>query len=96
LETEEELNAVLSGYFSKVFTVLVSSKTKEVFSYVYTHTRVLDNLVRHSYQKSVSEVLIRLLNTQENLFSDSHEISYQDVNSIRSSYIYKIIEKLSP
>lgn len=63
LETEEELNPVLCGYFSKVFTVLVGAKTKQVFSYVYTHTRVLDNLIRHSYQKSIAEVLIRLLNT---------------------------------
>lgn len=78
LETDEHLNAVLSGYFSKVFSVLVSSRTKEVFNYVYTHTRDLDNLVKHSYQKSVSEVLIRLLNTQENLFNDqsSAEIAY--------------------
>ena len=28
LETDEELNAVLCGYFSKVFTLLVGSKTK--------------------------------------------------------------------
>lgn len=63
LDAEEELNPVLCGYFSKVFTVLVGAKTKQVFSYVYTHTRVLDNLIRHSYQKSIAEVLIRLLNT---------------------------------
>ena len=49
LDTEEELNPVLCGYFSKVFTVLVSSKTKHVFSYVYSHPHVLDMLVRHSY-----------------------------------------------
>ena len=96
LDTEEELNPVLCGYFSKLFTVLVGAKTKQVFSYIYTHPRVLDHLVRHSYQKSIAEVLIRLLNTQENLFFDDCGVSYTEVNSIRSCYVFKIIEKFSP
>ena len=47
IDTDEELNPVLCGYFCKVFSVLVSNKPKEVFSYIYSHTEVLDNLVRH-------------------------------------------------
>lgn len=90
----EELNPVLSGYFSKVFAQLVSTKAKEVYSYVYTHTRVLDNLVKHSYQKSISEVLIRLLNTSESVFFDQEGLSAEDINSIRASYIFKITQKL--
>ena len=63
IDSEEELNPVLCGYFAKLFQVLVSSHAKEIFSYVYSHTIVLDNLVKHSYQKSISDVLIRLMNT---------------------------------
>lgn len=37
LDGEEELNPVLAGYFSKVFSQLLSTKAKEVFSYVYSH-----------------------------------------------------------
>jgi hypothetical protein len=96
LDTEEELNPVLCGYFSKVFTVLVGSKTKHVFSYIYSNPKYLDLLVRHSYQKSIAEVLIRLLNTQENLFFEDCGVGYAEVNSIRQSYVYKIIQKLSP
>ena len=47
LESEQELNPVLSGYFCKLFQVLVGSKPKEVFGYVYSHPQVLDNMVRH-------------------------------------------------
>lgn len=31
LDTDEELNPVLCGYFCKVFSVLVSNKPKEVY-----------------------------------------------------------------
>lgn len=47
VDTDEELNPVLCGYFCKVFSVLVSNKPKEVYSYIYNNTSVLDNLVRH-------------------------------------------------
>jgi hypothetical protein len=68
---------VLSGYFGKIFFVLVSNKPKEVFSYIYTHPIVIDNMIKHSYQKSISEILIRLLNTSENVFTgDECMISY--------------------
>jgi hypothetical protein len=99
IDTEEELNPVLCGYFAKLFQVLVSSHAKEVFGYVYSHTVVLDNLVRHSYQKSISDVLIRLMNTQENLFqgeNDIMQLSYHDINTLRCSYVLKIIQKLAP
>lgn len=99
IDTEEELNPVLCGYFAKLFQVLVSSHAKEVFGYVYSHTVVLDNLVRHSYQKSISDVLIRLMNTQENLFQGENDIlqlSYHDINTLRCSYVLKIIQKLAP
>jgi hypothetical protein len=37
LETDEELNSVLAGYFSKLFLTLIQSKQKDVLSYVYSH-----------------------------------------------------------
>jgi hypothetical protein len=92
LNTDSDLNEVLCGYFSKVFTVLVSAKTKEVFTYIYTHPLIFDHLLTHSHQKSISEILIRLLNTQENLFNEN-SIAYSEVNSIRTSYVHKLIQK---
>jgi hypothetical protein len=37
IDTDEELNPVLSGYFCKLFQVLVGNKPKEVFTYIYNH-----------------------------------------------------------
>ena len=93
IDTTDEINPVLSGYFCKLFQVLVGNKPREVFTYIYHHPEVLDNLVRHIYQKSISEVLIRVLNVSDNLFEDGYEAN---VEVIRQSYIYKIVEKLDP
>mmetsp|Transcript_34172 Transcript_34172/g.25241 ORF Transcript_34172/g.25241 Transcript_34172/m.25241 type:complete len:109 (+) Transcript_34172:878-1204(+) len=37
LDTQEELNPVLCGYFSKLLHVLVGNKPKEVFEYIANH-----------------------------------------------------------
>ena len=49
IDTDEELNPVLAGYFCKLFSVLIGNKPKEVFSYIYRNTNVIDNLVKHVY-----------------------------------------------
>lgn len=93
IDTTEEINPVLSGYFCKLFQVLVGNKPREVFTYIYQHPQVIDNLVRHMYQKSITEVLIRVLNVSDNLFEDGYEAN---VDTIRQGFIYKIVEKLDP
>jgi hypothetical protein len=69
---------------------LVGNKTKEVFTYIYNHPEVIDNLVKHVYQKSISEVLVRVLNASDNVLEDGYEINIDD---IRQSFIYKIVER---
>jgi len=92
IDTESELNEVLCGYFCKLFSVLVSNKPKDVFSYIYNHPEVLDHFVKHIYNKSISDVLVRLLNVSDNVFEDGF---YGNVDSIRQSFVYKIVERLS-
>lgn len=94
MDSDEQLNPVLTGYFCKLFQVLVGNKPKEVFGYIYSHLHVLDNFVKHLNDKSISEILIRLLNVSENVLDDGGLSS--EFDGIRQSYIYKIVEKLSP
>jgi serine/threonine-protein phosphatase 6 regulatory subunit 3 len=61
LDQDSELNSVLSGYFSKLLLILIQSKQKEVYNYVYIHHQVFENLVKHLYSKSISEILQKLL-----------------------------------
>ncbi|CDW85807.1 UNKNOWN [Stylonychia lemnae] len=93
LDTDEQLNPVLAGYFCKLFQVLVGNKPKDVFNYVYTHPEVLYNMVKHINSKSISEVLIRLLNVTENVLDDAYSGQF---DNIRQSFIFKVVEKLHP
>lgn len=93
LDTDEELNPVLCGYFCKLFIPLISNKTREVFTYIFNNPRVFDLFVKHIYSKSISEVLIRLLNASDSAFEDGFE-GNQD--SIRQSFIFKVVQRLGP
>ena len=88
LDTDEELNPVLCGYFCKLFQVLTGNKTKEVYTYIYNNPQSLDLFVKHIYNKSVSEVLIRLLNVSDNVFEEGNG---EGVDSIRQSFTFKIV-----
>lgn len=93
IDTDEEINPVLSGYFCKLFQVLVGNKPREVLNYIYNHPEVLENLVKHIYQKSISEVLIRVLNVSENILDDDNEVPLEE---IRQSFIFKVVGRLAP
>jgi hypothetical protein len=60
---EKPLNPVLSGYFSKLVTLLINRKQKNLIPYVFTDkSDIIDCLVYHVYQKSISELLNKFLN----------------------------------
>lgn len=62
LEQEGPLNPVLSGYFSKLVSLLISRKQKQLIPYVFdSQSVVIENLVKHVGSKSISEVLNKLM-----------------------------------
>ena len=70
IRTEEApLNPVLAGYFCKLLTLLINRKQKQVIPYIFgPDSDVLDCLLRHLYQKSISEVLNKLMNIVDTNF----------------------------
>lgn len=57
------LNPVLAGYFAKLVTILINRKQKLLIPYVFSpESDVLDCLLYHVYQKSISEILNKFLN----------------------------------
>ena len=56
------MNAVLSGYFVKLVTLLLNRKQKNLIPYVFApDSDVIDCLLYHVYQKSISELLNKFL-----------------------------------
>lgn len=63
---EKNLNAVLSGYFSKLMTLLLTRKQKSLLPYIFAEgSDIVDCILNHVYQKSISELVSKLLNIQE-------------------------------
>ena len=58
----EDLNPVLSGYFCKLVSLLISRKQKQLFPFIFAkESTVIEDLLKHVYQKSISEILNKLL-----------------------------------
>jgi hypothetical protein len=59
---EEQLNPVLSGYFCKLVSLLISRKQRQLVPYIFSAgSDIMPFLVKHTYQRSVSEILNKLL-----------------------------------
>jgi len=63
VRTEEKpLNPVLSGYFNKLVSLLITREQKKIVPYVFRdHPDLIDCLLHHVYQKSISELLNKFL-----------------------------------
>lgn len=63
---ERPLNAVLSGYFSKLFILLLNRKQKSILPYIFSpESDVIECLLYHLYQKSLSELIVKFLGMQD-------------------------------
>jgi hypothetical protein len=68
IDNKEELNSVLCGYFGEIFPVILSHNSKDTFTYIAKNPQIFDNLIYHTNQPSICEVLVRILNS--NTFLD--------------------------
>jgi hypothetical protein len=71
-EGPEQLNAVLSGYFAKLITLLINRKQKKLIPYIFAPgCDFIDCLLRHVYQKSISELLNKLMTINDHEFEEA-------------------------
>jgi len=93
IRTEEiPLNPVLSGYFFRLVNLLIMRKQKQLVPYIFgDDSDVIDCLLRHVYQKSVSEVLNKLLNILGINFDEEMVAKIQEK---KQKILNELIEKL--
>lgn len=60
LNSDEELNIVLLGYFSKIILSLINKCRIEILTILY-EKQVMERLVYHSYNKSISEIILKMV-----------------------------------
>lgn len=90
----EELNPVLSGYFCKLVSLLISRKQKQLVPYIFRpESPIIDHLVNHVGQKSVSEILNKLL-TQ--IDSDFEPEILAQIQQKQQLVVTRLITQLGP
>jgi len=77
--SKEELNYTLAGYFMKVVNTIILAKPKEALLYIYNNPRHTDNLINHLYSKSITNLLVVIINAPKDLFNES--AAPQDINN---------------
>mmetsp|Transcript_25780 Transcript_25780/g.29693 ORF Transcript_25780/g.29693 Transcript_25780/m.29693 type:complete len:272 (-) Transcript_25780:1171-1986(-) len=85
VRTDEELNSVLCGYFTKFLNSLMNRNRKGFFAYVHDpKNRVIESLIKHAYNRSISDVLIKVL--YENMDNPEKKKGYilSIINSMRT------------
>ncbi|CDW85853.1 UNKNOWN [Stylonychia lemnae] len=91
---ETPLNPVLSGYFAKLVTILINRKQKNLIPYVFApESDVIDCLLHHVQQKSISEILNKFLNIQDHDFESTISA---EIKSKQHHVLQSLVEKLSP
>jgi len=92
---EKPLNAVLSGYFSKLLTLLINRKSKLLLPYVFSaESDVVESLLFHVYQKSISELVNKMLN-----LSDDQKFAGEIADIIKSKQVQilnTLVDKVGP
>jgi len=94
IKDEETLNPVLSGYFCKLVSLLISRKQKSLVPYIYApNSEIIECLLKHVYQRSVSEILNKLLTQIDSEYEPEIQVEIQKAQELAVS---KLILKLGP
>jgi hypothetical protein len=95
---DRPLNAVLSGYFTKLMTLLINRRSKSLIPYVYApESDVIESLLYHVYQKSISELVNKFLNISEDSSKATGDDRLTEEIKLKQHYILNtLVEKLGP
>jgi hypothetical protein len=70
VETDDELNYVLVGYFAKFFNLLINKFPNRILGYIYVEKpEILEFLLQHASKKSIADLISKIL-LFENLLSE--------------------------
>lgn len=86
VEAEVELNELLAGYFKGAALALLNGKPKEMSEFLENNLRIVDNLTLHSNNKSIAEVLCKVVSIEDECFAHPTQFS-----EVRRSILDKLI-----
>ena len=99
LLTDSELNYVLCGYFSSLMSNLLNRKGDKIIRYIYEKRKdILDKLLYHSYNISISELFFKFLIYGETSYGpidkEDHPPEYKHIAEIKSELIKNLFDTI--
>lgn len=91
IETDDQLNDVLSGYYARLCTILIQKKSDEVAKYFFKNEKLLYRLAYHSYSKSITDTVIKILDIN----TDKLDLEEGEVARVRKEFVHKLLERLA-
>jgi len=90
IDTDEELNDVLAGYFSRLCNILLQKKSLDMAKFFFTHTHYLYRFAYHSYSKSLTDTVIKILD----ISTDKLDLEEEQVKEVRQTFVNKLLDRL--
>lgn len=91
---DQELNSVLSSYFCKLVTILIRRNPRELTQYIFRpNSTIIDNLLKHSYQKAISDLLLWVL-VRTGTSTDQEVCAF--IKQAQNQAIFKLVGTLGP
>jgi hypothetical protein len=91
IDTDNELNDVLAGYFARLCNILIQKKSDEIVKYFFTKEHLLYKFAYHSYSKSLTDTVIKILDIN----TEKSGIDANEVKRVRREFIHKLLERLN-
>lgn len=85
LKPNGDLNYVLTGYFAKIFSHILSHKTTALLKYIFFQRfYIIDNIITNSNRKSISECLLKILHSSTEDIKEGILIKLEIIDKIIS------------
>ena len=91
------LNHVLSGYFSNIMMKLIDKYTNKILKYLYLKRKdVLEKIMKHSNNKAISELAIKVLKLKNLIFNlEEEKKEEEEIYNYRNILIINFIKDIS-
>ena len=91
---DKQLNPVLAGYFCKLVSLLINRKQKQLVPFIFAPgSDIIDYLLKHVYQRSISEILGKLLTQIDSDYEPELQAAIKEKQTMA---VGKLIESLGP
>lgn len=93
VNTSNEVNPVLAGYFFKVLQVIIEKRKLDLLEYIFTFREHIYNILKHSYNKSIADVLSKILSNEDKFITGT---TGEEYSAEKRSVLDKMVGKMEP